>query len=403
VADKAFGPYGERTLDEVQARTEILARYLESAGVRLVVIACNSASAAALHYLRNAMPDIVFVGMEPAVKPATEMTTTGVVGVLATEATFQGELFRSLVGRHGEDTVVVEQACPGLAAAIEAGHDVGPMLGQFLDPLTEAGADVIVLGCTHYPLIREEIQSRVGANVALVDPAPAVAGRVLDVADELGIDTSGSGYVRWLTTAADVRTEDEQWEPADIAPEAIAAIAIGGATLSAVRGDLTVMPVDVIVNAANVELQHGGGVALAIARAGGPVIDAESADWIATYGPLTPGVAALTSAGAMPSSYVVHVAGPIYAEGQENAVLLGAAALAALDMAEEIEAHSVAIPAISAGVYSYPPEDAVGVIADAAADHLSTDSTLRSVRLIGFDDAMADRFAIAVRDLLDTD
>jgi glutamate racemase len=402
VADKAFGPYGERTLDEVRARTEILARYLESAGVKLVVIACNSASAAALHYLREAMPEVAFVGMEPAVKPASEMTTTGIVGVLATEATFQGELFRSLVGRHGQDTVVVEQACPGLAAAIEAGREVGPMLGQFLDPITKAGADVIVLGCTHYPLIREQIQSWVGSDVALVDPAPAVAGRVLDVADELGVETAGSGFVRWLTTAASVSAEDEQWEPADIAPEAVAAIAIGEATLSVVRGDITVMPVDVIVNAANVRLQHGGGIAMAITNAGGPAIEEESADWIDTYGPLTPGVAALTSAGAMPSSYVVHVAGPIYAEGQDNEMLLSAATLAALDMAEEIEAYSVAIPAISAGIYRYPPDDAVGVIAEAAAEHLSKDSALHSVRLVGFDAAMAKRFAIAVGDLLDT-
>ena len=100
VADHAFGAYGERTLDEVRARTELLARYLESAGVELIVVACNSASAAALRYLREAIPDVPFVGMEPAVKPAAEITESGVVGVMATGATFQGELFKDLVGRH---------------------------------------------------------------------------------------------------------------------------------------------------------------------------------------------------------------------------------------------------------------------------------------------------------------
>ena len=119
VADHAFGPYGERTLEEVKARTELLARFLATAGVTEIVIACNSASAAALHHLRKVLPELTFVGMEPAVKPASELTDNGVVAVLATGATFQGELFRSLVGLHATDVVLVEQACPGLAAAVE--------------------------------------------------------------------------------------------------------------------------------------------------------------------------------------------------------------------------------------------------------------------------------------------
>lgn len=127
VADHAFGPYGERTLEEVRTRTELLARYLVTSGVEMIVIACNSASAAALHHLRTEMPAIEFVGMEPAVKPAAETTTAGVVGVMATGATFQGELFLDLVGRHGDDVEIVEQACPGLAAAVEAGDDPGPL------------------------------------------------------------------------------------------------------------------------------------------------------------------------------------------------------------------------------------------------------------------------------------
>jgi glutamate racemase len=400
VADHGFGAYGERTLEEVRARTELLARYLESAGVELVVIACNSASAAALHHLREVMPHMTFVGMEPAVKPAAEMTRTGVVGVMATGATFQGELFRSLVGRYGGDTVVVEQACPGLAAAIEAGTDVGPMLDEFLDPLTKAGADVVVLGCTHYPLVRNEIETRLGPDVVLVDPAPSVTNRALEVADDMGIDTAGSGNVRWLSTATATIDANDRWDHVGIPAEAVAAIAVEEATLSGVKADITAVPVDAIVNAANVELRHGGGVALAIVNAGGPDVVDESALWVETHGPLEPGIAALTSAGAMPSSYVIHVAGPIFTDGQDNELLLSAATLAALDMAEEIEARTLAIPAISAGIYGYPPDSAVTVIAEAVAEHLGSGSTLQSVFLVGFDDAMAMRFGSAIRDLL---
>ena len=128
VADHAFGPYGEHSLDDVRTRTELLARYLASAGVTEIVIACNSASAAALHHLRKVLPELVFVGMEPAVKPAGELTNNGRVAVLATGATFQGELFRSLVGRHAGGIDVVEQSCPGLAAAVEKGDPTGDLL-----------------------------------------------------------------------------------------------------------------------------------------------------------------------------------------------------------------------------------------------------------------------------------
>jgi O-acetyl-ADP-ribose deacetylase (regulator of RNase III) len=161
------------------------------------------------------------------------------------------------------------------------------------------------------------------------------------------------------------------------------------------------MPVEAVVNAANVSLEHGGGIALAISRAGGATVSEESAEWIDTFGPLEPGVAALTSAGEMPSSYVVHVAGPIYAEGQENEELLVAAVFAALDTATEIEAESIAMPAISAGVYGYPADEATVVIAESAAEFVATTSTtLRSVRLVGYDHAMTERFTAAISSVI---
>jgi glutamate racemase len=401
LADHAFGPFGERTLDEVRTRTALIARFLRSAGASMVVIACNSASAAALHHLREVLPDMVFVGMEPAVKPAAEQTKTGTIAVLATEATFQGELFRSLVGRFAGDTTIIERACPGLALAIERGEPVGELLDRYLPEVAASDADVVVLGCTHYPLIRNEIAARLPNGVTLIDPAAAVAARVLDVAHEHRIDLKGNGMVEMWTTSLDTdRWDGREWITCDVPGDAAEALSIEDTTLVAVQGDITTMPVTAVVNAANAELSHGGGVALAISRAGGDTIDEESEAWIAEQGPLEPGVAALTSAGRMPSTYVIHVAGPIFSGGEDNETLLAAAVIGALDTAVEIDAVSVAMPAISAGVYGYPAAEACQVIAEAAAGYLSEmESTIRSVRLVGFDDAMAERFAHALRSM----
>ena len=398
VADHAFGPYGERSLDEVRSRTELLAQYLDTAGFDVIVIACNSASAAALHHLRDHLPAMAFVGMEPAVKPATEWTTSGVVAVMATQATFQGELFRSLVGKHGDEVEIIEQSCPGLAAAIDCGADAGPLLDRFLAPIIEASADTVVLGCTHYPLIADEIAEGLPDGVTIVDPSPAVARRVVDVAHDRDIDLAGGGSTRWWTTGpTEGRPDGRDWEAIDVSQYAKSAIRVGETTVVALPGDLTSMAVDAVVNAANNELRHGGGIALAIARAGGPVIDEESAEWVATYGPLEPGVAALTSAGLMPARYVIHVAGPIYTAGQDNETLLATAVLASMDLADDIEASTMAIPAISAGIYGYPADEATAIIAQSVAEYLSADETsLRAVRLVGYDDTMAMRFATAL-------
>lgn len=402
VADHAFGPYGERTLTEVRVRTEILAGYLDTAGIDVIVIACNSASAAALHHLRDQLPDLGFVGMEPAVKPAAQATNSGVVAVMATQATFQGELFRSLVGKHGEGVELIEQACPGLAATIDSGADAGPLLDQYLAPIIAASADVVVLGCTHYPLVADEIAARLPTGVEIVDPSPAVARRVIDVAHDRDIDLKGNASVRWWTTGlVEDRSDERDWETIDIPVDASPAVRVGDTTIVATMGDLTVMAVDAIVNAANNELTHGGGIALAISSAGGPAIDGESAEWIDSHGPLEPGVGALTSAGRMPAKYVIHVAGPIFTTGRDNEALLGAAVLAALDLADEIDLRTMAIPAISAGIYGYPADEATAVIAESVAEYASTcETSLRAIRLVGYDETMATRFRTALERLL---
>jgi glutamate racemase len=405
LADHAFGAYGEQSLDAVRNRTTLIARYLRSAGVDLIVIACNTASAAALHHLREMLPDVVFVGMEPAVKPAAEQTRTGTVAVMATGATFQGELFNSLVGRFSGDVEIFEQACPGLAKAIEDGERTDELLDEYVPFVAASGADVVVLGCTHYPLIAEDIAARLPDGVALIDPAQAVAAQVIAVAHENEIDLKGAGSVEYWTTALHVEANDGRpWLPIDIEVNALAAVRAGRTTLSTMVGDVTAMAVSAVVNAANTHLAHGGGIALAIARAGGATIDDESREWVAHHGPVESGTAALTSAGAMPASYVIHVAGPIYADGQDNEALLGAAVTAALETADEIDARSVAIPAISAGIYGYPADEACQVIAESAADYLATgDPSLASCRLVGFDGEMAARFGSAIDALADSD
>jgi glutamate racemase len=186
-ADQAHVPYGPRTLQQVQQFSEAISRYFLSQSAKLIVVACNTASAAALHYLRQQFPDTPFVGMEPAVKPAAEHTQSGVVGVLATPATFQGELYASVVERFANGVELMQNTCPGLVEQIERGNLAGErtreILTQALAPMLKAGIDTVVLGCTHYPFVIPLIQEIVGPQVRVIDPAPAIArqiGRLLD-------------------------------------------------------------------------------------------------------------------------------------------------------------------------------------------------------------------------------
>ncbi len=167
--------------------------------------------------------------------------------------------------------------------------------------------------------------------------------------------------------------------------------------IEVVQGDITKQDVDAIVNAANAHLAHGGGVAAAIAKAGGPTIDAESRAWVDEHGPVQPGRAAITSAGAMAARYVVHVVGPVYRTGQDNEELLTDAVRAALDAADGLDATSIALPAISAGIFGYPPDDACRVIARAAESWIEDGGSLEMIRLVAFDNETADHFRCALR------
>lgn len=182
VADQAHVPYGPRPLEQVREFAEEIARFLLAEGAAVIVVACNTASAAALHHLRATFPHTPFVGMEPAVKPAVQNTHTGVVGVIATPATFQGELFAALLQRFATDVHVLTRVCPGLVEAVETGALDTPateaLLHDCLQPLLDSGIDQLVLGCTHYPFLRPVIERIVGPAVEVIDPAPAVARQV---------------------------------------------------------------------------------------------------------------------------------------------------------------------------------------------------------------------------------
>lgn len=182
VADQAHVPYGPRPLVEVRSFAEGITRFLLSEGCKLVVVACNAASAASLIYLRETFPGVPFVGMEPAVKPAAERTHTGIVGVLATPATFQGALYASVLERFANGVTVLQDACPGLVQQIEAGNldgaETRAILEKALNPMLERGIDTVVLGCTHYPFVIPLIEEITGPGVRVIDPAPAIARQV---------------------------------------------------------------------------------------------------------------------------------------------------------------------------------------------------------------------------------
>src|SRR6266545_156074 len=185
--DQGHIPYGPRPMEQIRNFSEAITRFLLEQGAKIIVVACNAASAAALKYLREMFPNVQFVGMEPAVKPAAERTQTGKVGVLATPATFQGVLYTSVVERFANGVELFQDTCPGLVQQIERGNLDGEETRRILEaallPMLEKNIDTVVLGCTHYPFVIPLIQQIVGDNVRVIDPAPAVAkqtGRLLE-------------------------------------------------------------------------------------------------------------------------------------------------------------------------------------------------------------------------------
>ena len=179
VADQANLPYGPRPISEIQSFADHITRFLIEQGCVVIVIACNTASAASLEYLRAKYPQVPFVGMEPAIKPALEASKTGVVGMLSTRATAEGALYKRLLERYAEDKRVITQVAPELVRIAEeqSQHTEASraIIADYVRPMVDGGADQIVLACTHFPFLADAIQEIAGEGITLVDPSPAVA------------------------------------------------------------------------------------------------------------------------------------------------------------------------------------------------------------------------------------
>ena len=184
VSDSGYCPYGPKSKEEVIERAVAITEYLISNGAEIIVVACNTATAAAINHLRSHYT-IPFVGMEPAVKPAALNTRTGAIGVLATKGTFKGELYLRTLHKFASNATVLEQVGEGLVELVENGETDTPqarkLIGKYIRPMLEQNADHIVLGCTHYPFLENVIREFAGEGVEIVNPAPAIARRAGEV------------------------------------------------------------------------------------------------------------------------------------------------------------------------------------------------------------------------------
>lgn len=181
VADSGYCPYGSRPQAEIERLSDRIVRFLRGQACKLIVVACNTATAAAIADLR-ARYDLPFVGMEPAIKPAARATRSGVIGILATRGTFAGQHFQHSRTAYAHDKEVVIQEGQGLVELVERGQtrslEAYRLLERYLQPMLQAGADQVVLGCSHYPFLRETMQEILAGRAEIVNPAPAVVRQV---------------------------------------------------------------------------------------------------------------------------------------------------------------------------------------------------------------------------------
>jgi glutamate racemase len=191
VADQANVPYGSRSPNEIRKLSEGITALLVDLDVKTVVVACNTASAAALEHLRSSFPDLPIIGMDLAVQQAASTTHTGVVGLLATPITIQGAFFNDMVADFGDGIDVIAQTPHGLVELIERGELTGPAVRERLEaalaPILAQDADTVVLACTHYPFVTPTLKKILGNDVNLIDPAPAIAEQTQRLVHEAGL------------------------------------------------------------------------------------------------------------------------------------------------------------------------------------------------------------------------
>lgn len=192
VADSANAPYGERTDAFILSRSHAISRQLVEEGADVIVVACNTATALTVHALRQAWPNMPFIGVEPGIKPAMTQSISKRVGVLATPMTLGSQKFKALVDAHARDVHLVLQPCPGLAGEIEKGllntAELQALVSRFVTPLLQASVDTIVLGCTHYPLILPLFKAQTSPDMQWVDTSSAVSQHAKRIAETLPFD-----------------------------------------------------------------------------------------------------------------------------------------------------------------------------------------------------------------------
>ena len=206
-ADNAHCPYGEKSPLYIRRRARFITERFLDWNAHIIVVACNTATAAAIATLRREYPDIPFVGMEPAVKPAALGTETGVIGVLATAGTLKGSKYLNTRGQYEGNVRIVEHVGSGFVELVERGILDGPeaeaTVEASLRPLLDAGADRIVLGCTHYPFLRPVIERLSGPGVQVIDPAPAVARQTLRILQDREVPTGQGPFSVILDSSSD--------------------------------------------------------------------------------------------------------------------------------------------------------------------------------------------------------
>lgn len=212
-SDNANCPYGEKSREYIIDRARAITSFLMEKGADIIVVACNTATAAAIGTLREEFP-ITFIGMEPAVKPAVQATSSGVVGVLATAGTLKATKYIDTREKWAHDVKIVEHIGQGFVELVESGITDGKeaeaVVERSVRPLIDAGADTIVLGCTHYPFLADTILKTSGRPVTLIDPAPAVARHLLEKMSEKGLVRS-DGFSMSLHSSGDITTLEKTY------------------------------------------------------------------------------------------------------------------------------------------------------------------------------------------------
>lgn len=207
IADSGYCPYGPKSKEEIIQRAKLITDFLISKGANIIVVACNTATAAAISYLRSNY-SIPFIGMEPAIKPAVLNSKSGVVGVLATRGTFKGELYLNTLNKFAFNKKVIEQVGEGLVELVEDNNvnskQADSLLRSYILPMINAGADKLVLGCTHYPFLIDKIKDISGDRLEIINPAPYVAKHCKEVLDEISYSLEDPKFLYFYTTGANI-------------------------------------------------------------------------------------------------------------------------------------------------------------------------------------------------------